>query len=274
MRGTCRKVWSTAFQRHHPILQSPNIALYTLRESEGPSLDPFQRIFRRSKLSAIHEPPLDSTVLEKPCTLLLLEDTWRYHTSWRTFLESNVPTHYGMAYATVSLERGYTHTKDGDIEGDDHGVWKERVEELKEDLSKVHHDAVLIARGPIASWTALLYLESLPLNGLVMVDPIQFDDPRNEVMQFSMVQNAFAGDNIASTLLQQVRPTTLKLEPNSVPMLILHSINDMDGRRQCDIVASRHGDPTGPFGLVEVRDASEDPEAAMQEVDEWIESIL
>jgi hypothetical protein len=161
-----------------------------------------------------------------------------------------------MAYATLTLERMGLN---------------ERVNEMKQDLS-TFHDAVLITRGPLATWTALFFLESLPLTGLVGVDPVQFDDPNHDRDAFLQT---FARDKLTSRLILEASEKRLQLEPNAVPMLILHSIGDGASRMQCDIVASRHGDPEGPFGVVKVRECpSDDPEFAMQEIDEWIESIL
>ena len=190
-----------------------------------------------------------------------------------------------------------------------------RVEEMKTDLSRSRfHDAVLVARGPLASWTALLYLESLPLTGLVCVDPIPFDDaPAKEEEEEEEEEEARAGggatttttstrrwlrdmslsDPIVSQLLHEILSDDarkLKLEPNAVPMLILHSVRREDDnnsnskkeeeekdrrRRQCEMVALRHGDPNGPFGEVKIRECSpDDPEFALQVIDEWIETIL
>ena len=189
-------------------------------------------------------------------------------------------------------------------------MMNKRVEEMKTDLSRRFHDAVLVARGPLASWTALLYLESLPLTGLVCVDPIPFDDaPAQEEEEEEdragggattttmstrrWLRDMSLSDPIVSQLLHEILSDDarkLKLEPNAVPMLILHSVRRGEDdnnnskkkeeeedrrRRQCEMVALRHGDPNGPFGEVKIHECSpDDPEFAMQVIDEWIETIL
>ena len=192
----------------------------------------------------------------------------------------------------------------------------ERVEEMKMDLATRFHDAVVVARGPIASWTALLYLESLPLKGLVCVDPIPFDATTPTTTEHrgatttdsrtarSMLLDTYSttSDPIVFQIFDEILSDdarTLQLEPNAVPMLILHSVlaaagggggkgdtnkkeeeeednnNNRQRRRQCEMVAERHGDPNGPFGEVEIRECSpDDPEFALQMIDEWIETIL
>ena len=199
----------------------------------------------------------------------------------------------------------------------------ERVEEMKMDLATRFHDAVVVARGPIASWTALLYLESLPLKGLVCVDPIPFDaatptttehrgamttGSRTARSRLLLDTYSTTSDPIVSQIFHEILSDdarTLQLEPNAVPMLILHSVlaaargggggggkdtnkkeedeedhkynddNNRQRRRQCEMVAERHGDPNGPFGEVEIRECSpDDPEFALQMIDEWIETIL
>ena len=117
-------------------------------------------VLARGIASAITEPPLDTNVIEKPFTLLLMEDRFIYKDTWKSAFEKCIPRDYGMSFASLTVPEEST--------------FDDMVEELKSDLFPIH-DAVLISRGPISSWCAQFYLESRPLKGLVMVDPIPFD---------------------------------------------------------------------------------------------------
>lgn len=169
-----------------------------------------------------------------------------------------------MAYATLTLEGK-------DLE--------EKIAEMKVDLSSFH-DAILVTRGPIASWVAMFYLESLPLNGLVAIDPIQFDD----LMHAKDVIGVDRCGDVEGEyhLFLEASKKKLKLEPNAVPMLILDSLTGGPiggrggpSREECERVARRHGDENGPYGLVMVQECpATNPGAVIEIIDEWVESIL
>jgi hypothetical protein len=228
----------------------------------------------RWKVTAIQEPPLDCEVLEKPCTLVLLEDPCPYQTPWHESLQSSVPTIHGMSYASLTF--GSSYGLDG------------MIEEMKADLPAIH-DAILVTRGPIASWVALFYLESFPLKGLVMVDPISFDHRKNEVgdddvEKFSReILQHFGSTEKKKTeeiaayrfLVQEAAAKRLKLEPNSVPILVVQSIDNLVFEASCQQVAERHSDPDGPFGEVMIKQVfDDDPDPAVYAIDDWVESIL
>ena len=228
----------------------------------------------RGIASAITEPPLDTNVIEKPFTLALMEDRYIYKDTWKITFESFIPRDYGMSFVSLSVPEEST--------SDD------MVEELKSDLFPFH-DAVLISRGPISSWCAQFYLESRPLKGLVMIDPILFD----------LQQEDQTTSDAISVLQRNVKTTTktpmdlgnwmkviagaqqrkLKLEPNSVPMFIFTSRADL---RTCSYhVAKRHSDMDGPFGEVLMKEISQDSQDEnkhthfiLNELDRWIESMI
>jgi hypothetical protein len=127
---------------------------------------------------------------------------------------------------------------------------------------------VLITRGPIVSLVAQYYLESLPLAGLVMVDPILYPFPKLQFKRGSM-QDAFMKGVLAE---KETRP--LKLEPGVVPMLIFRSMVDPIFEKAAEAVALRHSDPDGAFGKVPVYDISVTDEAALMAIDvvsDWID---
>ena len=96
------------------------------------------------------------------------------------------------------------------------------------------------------SWMASFYLESLPLAGLVMVDPMQLDD-MNGLNQFELQYEKLGlKDSFQYKLYQEYAEHwdhwTLKLEPGSVPMMIMYT-NVRPGYKRCaENTAIRHGD--------------------------------
>jgi len=161
-------------------------------------------------LSPIHETPLDSTVMEKPYTVILMEDDvseFFYATaanadgnfngnsaeptttsiaeassSWIEAFRSKIPRDYGMSFASVSLQMRRKLNNNG---GDNNIITAERgiaaplsdvMQALRDSSLPGVSDAVLVARGPVSSLCAQYYLESFSLKGLVMIDPILLDD--------------------------------------------------------------------------------------------------
>lgn len=205
-------------------------------------------------LSHVVEPPLDSQVLEKPCTVILMEDAedFRAHDktagkgatlpSWRHVFERKIPSEYGMSFGYFStLYQQEQNT--GSLEG--------RRRELKiidcvqamKDAS-VPHDSILVTRGWFSSACALYYLESLPLQGLVMVNPLSFhSDDATDMQQQQLV---LSGENH----LRFETVNELKLEPNAVPMLVLCTLPEPSWHQAAIRVAERHSDPDGPYGMV------------------------
>lgn len=237
----------------------------------------------RWKVMSISETPHDCEVLEKPCTLVLLEDPWFYQTAWHDSLQANVPSRHGMAFASLTLDGTFSSSTTSST------YLNGMIDEMKADLPDIH-DAVLVTRGPIASRVALFYLESFPLKGLVMVDPFSFDRPHknddedNRFFSQQVLQNfgltskdMLEMEEIAlcQRLIQEASEKHLKLEPNSVPMLVVQSTDNPMIAANCQQVAERHGDPDGPFGEVMLKQIlGGDPELTMSEIDDWVESIL
>ena len=107
------------------------------------------------------EPPLESSVPERPCSVALVQDRGFYgeisSQLWEDQLLQLVPNAFGMSFASLEIAA---------------------QEELQQDLSNtvtMNPLVVLIARGPLVSWWAQLYLESYPLAGMILVDPLPLD---------------------------------------------------------------------------------------------------
>jgi hypothetical protein len=124
---------------------------------------------RRTIVTILEEPPLDSTIPERPLTVALIQDRPLYGTvstastisttQWSEMLQTTVTKEFGMSFA--SLDIGTTYDPYGGLE------------ELQYDLSQLMTPQVLlIARGPLVSWWSQLYLEDFSLAGLILVDPL------------------------------------------------------------------------------------------------------
>eukprot|EP00957_Ditylum_brightwellii_P098359 7494546-Ditylum_brightwellii.AAC.1 len=88
--------------------------------------------------------------------------------------------------------------------------------ELAAGIGAMPPGTVLIAVGPVSCLVAQYYLESLPLSDLILVNPVILPPlPKCEVIERTIVED------LAKTCSSWDRP--LRLEPGSVPMLILSS---------------------------------------------------
>lgn len=257
-------------------------------------------------MSEIIEPPLDSPVMERPCTLVLMEDeneiqflldtkTSSSH-SWLKAFQIQVPQNYGMSFALLA-----TSSKKLRLALD----LDNRFEAMKVFLPSIH-DAVLVARGPVASLCAQYYLESFPLLGLVMVDPLPSlsdwnegavddvdDENKNHGSDQSRKHNVSIQKEWRSFLDQQhhsgskIARRPLRLEPNAVPMMVLLSEHSpLEWKKASQIVAACHSNENGIYGVVPVRDltgpgnalqnggASHEAKHVLELLDLWVDEIL
>lgn len=195
-----------------------------------------KEIRKRTRVTCSIEPP-PSTVQERPCELVLAEDSI-YQTSWKSEFSEILPRECGIQFCHVSLE-DCTNLEEG-------------MEELRKDLMLLSNVA-MVARGPLMSLLAQYYLESYPLAGLALVDPVlpsHLDVLRqlegSSDMHQPIVNSILAGN--------EIRP--LNLEPGAVPMLIIQSSEDDRLKLAAKEVAYRHSDPEGPFGDIRSFDAT------------------
>jgi hypothetical protein len=202
----------------------------------------------RTLLSKISCPPLDSAVPERPCTMVVAESLlYPTSSSWNSAFKSRAPQDHGISTGAFSWSDSVTN-------------WKAALDELKSDLS-AHHDVVFIARGPLQCWIAQLYLESHPLAGLILVDPLPLDD-RNGINQFELYyeKHSFKQSKeyhifrriLDDTTMSAPIPHALQLEAGAVPMMVWHSIPRPAFKRAADSTAQRHSNSNGPFGIVPV----------------------
>jgi hypothetical protein len=246
--------------------------------------------------SSINETPIGSTILEKPFTVILMEDS-EYSMSrkgndnnnnnnnsadeddtlcisWMETFRSKIPRKYGMSFGSISIDRRRRRQQqnrpdcNGD-DGDDEPVlllFDELLKSLKHsDLPSIN-DAVLIARGPVASLCAQYYLESCSLQGLIMIDPILINDnPRNNNNDgddddddddtIALLRSRILHDNEHDQDQDRFRSKKLLIESNSVPMMVVLTVpNNKVWNRASRFVATRHSNPDGPYGMVEIID--------------------
>ena len=227
--------------------------------------------------SSVTETLLDSTVMEKPYTVVLMEDDISPSvfyggkeclpdknddielSSWAETFRSRIPRDYGMSFASIFLQMRSDSTTERTA------TILDALEALKASSLPNMADALLVARGPLSALCAQYYLESFPLKGLIMIDPVllEGDNSSDETALFSFVANQVYPNDADS--LDRFRSERLLVEPNAVPMMVVRTISEEIGlvdwraawRLSSQHVADRHGDNEGPYGIVPVVDMVE-----------------
>jgi hypothetical protein len=202
------------------------------------------------------EPPIESLVPEKPCTLVLLEDQGLYDSSWNSWLSRSLPDEHGLHYCYQAITLSSLETA---------------LSEITTDLATMP-SVVLLSRGPVVSWVAQYYLESLSLAGLIMVDPVF--DPSSELL--TRLKNLYYDASVQEHhLLNRIQSgdesRPLKLEAGVIPMLVLSSIDLLQDSAQA--TAHRHSRLDSPFGKVRTVSLpiTEDPSEL---ISNWVEQVV
>eukprot|EP00527_Entomoneis_sp_CCMP2396_P005921 CAMPEP_0198136834 /NCGR_PEP_ID=MMETSP1443-20131203/415_1 /TAXON_ID=186043 /ORGANISM="Entomoneis sp., Strain CCMP2396" /LENGTH=251 /DNA_ID=CAMNT_0043798113 /DNA_START=46 /DNA_END=801 /DNA_ORIENTATION=+ len=187
-------------------------------------------IFRRNLISPVAEVDIGSQVPERPVTFVLSEDKDFYKKSWCSTFEEKLPKEHGIQFCNFKFD-------------DASSSFDDALNELKRD-TEPFIDTVFVARGPWMSWLAQFYLQDLPFKGLVMVDPMQLDD-QNGINQFQLQYEKLG---LASSQQYKMFQDysehwdhwTLKLEPGSVPMMIMYTADRPGYKRCAENTALRH----------------------------------
>lgn len=243
--------------------------------------------------SATVETPLDSLVIEKPYTFILMEDETcslsltqsnkknnnnhqenSVSKSWINVFRSKVPADYGMSFASISLNWQHDLGGNPSVFGG--------LQALKSCRLSSISDAILVTRGPVASLCAQYYLESMALQGLVMIDPILMDDEDNGHEEISSLLSRLYQQPADDEDKERFRSSRLLVEPNAVPMMVVMTIPDSKAwSHSSQFVAARHGDPDGPYGIVPIVDLTEMDETeansattVLDRINEWIDQSL
>jgi len=203
---------------------------------------------RRCLITESHEPwLLDSygnPVLEKVYNVVLVEQHLPYLLnyssrkplpSWKDYFSHYFPPRgVQFKYAAIS-----TPTESHNLMNvpEKTSLFSHVMESLTHDLIQIEGSipmsTILVARGPIMSLVAQYYLESWPLAGLVMIDPLLLPPPllteTASILLHCIPKDIYIHPTAEwqTTLLQQLRDghynRELKLEPGSIPMCILSS---------------------------------------------------
>lgn len=212
---------------------------------------------RRRIMTVSVEPPPASTVPERPCEVVLAQDSSLYPSCWQEPFSQILPQECGIHFCSVSIDSG-------SLQGG--------LDILRQDLATLSN-VVLVARGPLVSLLGQYYLESLPLAGLVMVDPILISHvgPLQKI-KYSLQPHSLQHEFVERILTcQEDRP--LKLEPRAVPLLIFRTINDPMFQEAADDVALYHGD--GEIPVHDISSTEQDALDTIERIAEWIdESVL
>jgi len=201
-------------------------------------------------VSPIIEPPLESSVIEKPATILLFEDPDLYDNtsiSWLSAFEEFIPRKYGISFASIRIPPSETSGSTNNNINHQYYAFQEILASLKNELTLINHDAIMVTRGPLSSWFAVSYLESCQLKGLIMIDPVQLDshnlDPIKKKMEEKDKASTSDDNRLGGwfRLLEEAKERKLSIEPNSVPMMIFCS--DPSMKDAANIVSRRHSFP-------------------------------
>jgi hypothetical protein len=256
-------------------------------------------VYRRFLLTEpIREPsPLRSmNVAERPCTVILSEDvgvldgvwTKRKQDSWHSVFSTSIPECHGMSYACRRAV-----VSDSTNNNNNSSALDAALTELKTDLDSIQLP-VLIARGPWNCWMAQFYLESLPLSGLVMVDPLGFDSAAmdNTLSGITLFEKMYRAHykndserrrmpleyDLFQDYVNHWDHWSLKLEPGAVPMLVLASHGHDDNNpvlqwnEHAIATAVRHSSKDSPHGAVPVSHIDpNNPKDIASNICKWIE---
>ena len=257
---------------------------------------------RRSKVTLSVEPPpilLDGYV-ERPGVLALMESTL-YRDSWSQSSRPFVSTfpNRGIHFLSIDVFSGLSSSSTVSES------FSQMHSELANDLS-THADVVLVARGPLPCLVAQFYLESLPLSGLVLIDPLIVprrdgtgDDERSlqssaqTFMEIASKADCFDlhnetsginGEeaNLLCNLMQRNsefdRP--LKLEAGVIPVKVLYTGDAgheaKEFRRCAEQTASYHTpeDGMGMWGKVAVEQLESDNDTALETIYSFHDEII
>jgi hypothetical protein len=191
--------------------------------------------------------------------LVLTEDHTFYESdpSWQTCFGLSFPRDYGIHFSKMDLQN-FTSLEAGLVE-------------MEQDLGS-EMNVVLVTKGPLVSWLAPYYLESLPLSGLVMVDPIELT--RESARDLKRLYPPDASEHeVLDRICRGDDSRPLLLEPGVLPILVLST--RVDFVHDAIQVATRHSDPDSSFGRYTVKevDGTDEDEIANL-IHRWIDDSV
>lgn len=246
---------------------SCNGSLFSRKMPQSPRRGVLVGRARRGILTEIQEPPLHSNVPEKPCTLILAQDDGMYtnesRASWSAQLSDSLVNSHGIAFAEWTLP-----VKDNSMDA--------ALQEMRRDLAPIP-SPVWIARGPLMSWMAQFYLESLALSGLVLVDPLPLDQDDGVRTLEAAFLNSFAAareeESRSSILFQEYANHwdhwSLKLEAGAVPMMVVST--EEEWKWAADKAVERHSTIESPVAVLHCYGDIATEKILLSEISAWIE---
>jgi hypothetical protein len=219
----------------------------------------------RHYLSPAIEVPTDANVKERPWTVVLAEDIgWfddgveQIQASWTPRFAAELPRQHGISFRTW---RPSSRPTRGDESSISHSTMTTASTlhnaqlELQDDLASIPR-LILVARGPVLSWMASFYLESMPASGVILVDPLSFTDEElcesastrvrfmDQYLQYQNVTYPLQARH--RRLLNVIQANEgwddiLQLEPGSVPMAVFSTMHIRNTWKfHAHLMAARH----------------------------------
>ena len=219
---------------------------------------------RRGILTEIQEPPPVSDVLERPCTLFLAQDDGIYtqasRLSWTNHFADSFVNSHGISFADWSLANSTTNMESA-------------LQEMSNDLALVQ-SPIWVARGPWASWMAQFYLESLPLSGLVLIDPLPLEDQKAVQILERCFKEESTKDCQSSKLFQEYCSHwdhwALRLEPGAVPMMVVSTKPEWGVYAEATV--QRHATVERKIPLFHCSGDDTEKEKLVCEISTWIDT--
>mmetsp|Transcript_9633 Transcript_9633/g.28865 ORF Transcript_9633/g.28865 Transcript_9633/m.28865 type:complete len:334 (+) Transcript_9633:77-1078(+) len=228
--------------------------------------------------TALIEPPLDSDIPERPCTVILATDPpspfqqQQHHqqssskphslrcppgtagVAWEQSFCDMVPRRLGMSCGAISWSSSVPPTMNSNNDGAD--TWLQWIQhdglhEMTSDLHQVQMmggHVVLIANGPWSSWMAQWYLESHALAGLVMINPLVVDVADHEQQQHQTQFELLGHNDLPNAWellfgnVPHTQPRPLLLEPGAVPMMVVKTSSSSNDHE--DTIWTQHAQAT------------------------------
>jgi hypothetical protein len=227
---------------------------------------------RRLVVTTPFNPPPHTT--ERPCQIVLAQDAACTDVfSWKGVCENRFPDVHGMPFQYFSWSDQLTSVFDMDS----------ALSELRRDFSRADitnaggSQTVLIARGPWMSWISLFYLESLPLAGLILVDPLPLDH-QNYVNQFELLYQNYKTSkeyNLYQDYMQHWDHWSLNIEPGAVPMIIVSSKPRGVWKKAAQTTADRHtGNVYGAVPVIELPYTARNKRKGVESEEEYAEQVV
>ncbi|GKY96813.1 hypothetical protein MPSEU_000640500 [Mayamaea pseudoterrestris] len=209
----------------------------------------------RNVMTTPFAPPLEAT--ERPVRIVLGEDavTSCSTTSWKVTCRERFPLTHNMPFQNFTWPQSEA-SNDANHQFDSPAFDMDAaLSELSQGLhaSSTGSQTVFIAKGPWISWLSLFYLESLPLAGLVLVDPLPLHQHQTYVNQFELYYQNHkhsADYKLFQDYMQHWDHWSLQLEPGAVPMVVLSTMTRNVWRRAAQETSQQHSGSV--FGNVPV----------------------